>query len=170
MLGLFIIAFFLQIHLKQLIHLTGKQLITHRNLSSSQPSGRFRGFKVSMETPFWIDFNLVGLNTLIEQSDRDNRALGSKCTSYRSFIRNNCNVWEGREEYKSWWPIFLVFNSVWTGVFVKLKLKPLLKNPGSATATLAECPIRVLRLLFHIWRALDHLVSIALYSTIWNKL
>ena len=29
---------------------------------------------------------------------------------------------------------FLVFNSNWAGVFVKLKLKPPFKNPGSATA------------------------------------
>ena len=30
---------------------------------------------------------------------------------------------------------FLVFNSNWAGVFVKLKLKPPFKNPGSATVT-----------------------------------
>ena len=29
---------------------------------------------------------------------------------------------------------FLVFNSNWADVFVKLKLKPRFKNPGSATA------------------------------------
>ena len=45
------------------------------------------GFKVSTETPFEIDFDLLGLNTLIEQSDQN-----ALVTEDRSFIRNNCNV------------------------------------------------------------------------------
>ena len=64
--------------------------------SKSRFSGGLKRFsRFPWKFPFEIDFNLGGLNTVILRAVRlrfSNRAVGSKCTRYRSFIGNNCNV------------------------------------------------------------------------------
>jgi len=59
-------------------------------------SGGFRGFsRFPRKPPFEIDFNLVGLNTLIEQSDRNAPVTKVLLEIIIMYMR------EGRKEYES---------------------------------------------------------------------